>query len=96
MSVIRFARFHVEPTEANEMLMTRAALIDGIRQRFSGLTEARLTRVDARTYVDVWRWNSRADLDQALEAGPTVAEAPAVFALLQELTTEDADVVDER
>ncbi|MDN5856800.1 MAG: antibiotic biosynthesis monooxygenase [Actinomycetia bacterium] len=96
MTVTRFARFHVDPSGADEMLSRRAALVDGIRQRFPGLIEARLTRVDERTWVDVWRWESRADLQRALAGGPTVAEAPAVFALTEDLSTEDADDVDQR
>ena len=96
MTVARFARFHVEPANVDEMISKRAALIAAIRDRFPGLTEARLARLDERTWVDVWRWESTADLQRALRGGPTVPEAPAVFALAQELTTEDAEIVDER
>jgi hypothetical protein len=96
MTVARFARFHVEPTDVDEMISKRAAVIAAIRQRFPGLTEARLTRLDERRWVDVWRWESAADLQRALEGGPTIPEAPALFALAQELSTEDAEIVDER
>ena len=78
------------------MISKRAALVAAIRHRFPGLTEARLTRLDDRTWIDVWRWESRADLQRALEGGPTIPEAPAVFALTQELSTEDAEIIDER
>jgi hypothetical protein len=96
MTVARFARFHVEPTAADEMIDKRAALIAAIRQRFPGLVDARLGRLDERTWIDVWRWESLAHLQRALEGGPTIAEAPGVFALTQELSTEDAEIVDER
>ena len=96
MAAIRFARFHVESTDADEMISKRAALVDAIRHRFSGLVQAHLTRLDERTWIDVWRWESHADLQRALEAGPTFAEAPAVFALIQDLSTEDGELVDER
>lgn len=95
-TVARFARFQVEPTDADELISRRAALIAAIRQRFPGLKEAHLTRLDERTWIDVWRWESRTDLQRALEGGPTITEAPAVFALTRELTTEDAEIVDER
>jgi hypothetical protein len=96
MTVARISRFHVEPTDADEMISKRAALIAAIRQRFPGLTEARLGRVDERAWIDVWWWESRVDLQRALEGGPSIPEAPAVFALTQELSTEDAEIVDER
>ncbi|MDN5915379.1 MAG: antibiotic biosynthesis monooxygenase [Pseudonocardia sp.] len=96
MTAIRFARFHVEPADADEMINKRALLVDAIRHRFPGLTRTHLTRLGERTWLDIWRWESHADLQRALEAGPTLAEAPAVFALAQELSTEDADLVDER
>jgi quinol monooxygenase YgiN len=96
MTVARFARFHVEPAQVEEMIDKRAAVIAAIRRRFPGLVEARLARLDERTWVDVWRWESAADLQRALEGGPTVPEAPALFALIQQLTTEDAEIVDER
>lgn len=94
MTVARFARFQTEPAVIDEMLAKRAALIDAIRQRFPGLVETRLGRLDERTWIDVWHWESGAHLQRALEGGPTIAEAPAVFALTQNLTTEDAEIVE--
>jgi hypothetical protein len=96
MAVLRFARFHVEPAAADELISKRAALITAIRARFPGLTKASLSRLDERTWIDVWHWESLDHLQRALEGGPTIAEAPAVFALTQELSTEDAEIVDER
>jgi len=95
MTVARFARFHLEPTATDELITRRAALVAAIRQRFPGLIEARLGRLDERRWVDVWHWESRAHLQRALEGGPTIAEAPAVFALTQELSTEDVEIVDD-
>jgi hypothetical protein len=96
MNHTRIARFHVDPDDTEKMLIAREELIAAIRRRCPGLIQAILGRVDERTWVDVWRWESRADLDRALEAGPTIAEGPGVFALTQELTTEDVSHVDER
>jgi hypothetical protein len=96
MTVTRFARFHIEPTAADEMMTKRAALIAAIRQRFPGLIGTRLGRLDERTWIDVWHWESLAHLQRALEGGPTIEEAPAVFALTRDLSTEDAEIVDER
>lgn len=94
MTVARFARFQTEPAAVDEMITKRAALIDAIRQRFPGLVETRLGRLDERTWIDVWHWESDAHLQRALEGGPTIAEGPAVFALTQNLTTEDAEIVE--
>jgi hypothetical protein len=95
MSVVRMARFEVEPADVGKLMEARTALLDALRQRCTGLTGARLGRVDERTWVDLWLWESRDDLDRALAAGQTISEAPTVFALTQNLTTEDLDVVDE-
>lgn len=96
MAHVRIARFHLDPEDTEKMLIAREELIAAIRQRCTGLTQASLGRVDERSWLDVWRWETRADLDRALEAGPTFAEGPVVFALTQELTTEDVSLVDER
>lgn len=95
MTVARFARFHTEPAAAEEMIAKRGALIAAIRKRFPGLIETRLGRLDERTWIDVWHWESLEHLQRALEGGPTISEAPAVFALTQELSTEDVEIIDE-
>jgi hypothetical protein len=96
MQHTRIARFHVDPDDTEKMLTARGELIAAIRRRGPGLIQASLGRVDERTWLDVWRWQSRVDLDRALEAGPMIAEGPVVFALTQDLTTEDVSLVDER
>ncbi len=96
MAITRFARFQVEPTDAEEMLSTRAALISAVRATYPGLTEARLTRVDDGTWIDVWRWESAASMDRALAGAHGLAEAPAAFALTRDFTSESAEIVDER
>jgi hypothetical protein len=56
MAVIRTTRFTVDPTDVDEMIAKRAELIAAVRAAFAGLTEARLARVDEKTWVDAWRW----------------------------------------
>jgi hypothetical protein len=96
MTVIRTSRFTTDPSRTKEMLTRRADLISAIRAAHPGLAEARLARVGEDTWVDAWRWDSPASLQAALAAGPSLPEAAPVFAVIRDLTTEDAELVDER
>lgn len=95
-TVVRTTRFTVEPARIDEMLAARAALIDRLRIDHPALTAARLSRLEDGTYVDVWHWASRDEMQRALEAGPSLAEAGAVFAVITVAGTEDAELIDER
>lgn len=96
MAVLFLIRFTTDPDQAEEMLAARAALIAAVRDRCSGLTEARLSKLDEGTWLDVWRWDSRASMQAALDAAPTIPEAAAAFSATSGATRETADVVDER
>ena len=95
-SVIRIARFEVPAADTEEMLVRRAALIAAVRARFPGLTEARLAKADAESWIDAWRWESAAHLQAALEDAPGLPETSAAFALTKNATAELAEIVDER
>jgi hypothetical protein len=91
---VRFVRVTVEPEAASELLDRRRVLIDEVRSRFGGLVDARLVRLDERTWVDVWHWESAAAAEAAAAARlPAAAHA---FALASEVHTEDAELVDRR
>ncbi len=96
MAVVRTTRFTIDPARTQEMLAARAALVAGVRARFPGLTEARLARLDDETWIDMWRWESEAHTQAALDGASTIPEAPAAFALTRDLTSETATLVDER
>jgi heme-degrading monooxygenase HmoA len=95
MAVLRISRFTAEPGDADELLARRAALIASVRASYPGLTEARLTRLDDRTWVDLWRWESAEHVKAALAGAPSLAEAGPAFALTQEMTAEQLTIVDE-
>jgi quinol monooxygenase YgiN len=98
MTVVRTTRLVVAPENADELLARRASLIAAVRAAHPGLVETRLARVDERTFVDTWRWDSAASLHCALDAVFDIPEAGPAFALTETTTldVEQADVVDER
>ena len=79
MTLIRTVRFTADPADADQVLHRRVVLIEAVRARFGGLAETRLTRVDDETWVDHWRWASRAEMDAASADAPALPEAKAAF-----------------
>lgn len=98
MAVIRSTRFEVTAGDVEEMVTRRNALVDAVRRTCSGLTEARLARVDDRTWLDEWRWDSAASMQAALEAAGSgrFPELAPARALTRGSNVEVAEVVDER
>jgi len=96
MAIIRTTRFTADPDQAEEIIARRAELISAIRAGFAGLTETRLTRVSEDTWVDMWRWDSTANMETALAAAPTLPQAAAAFSLTRDVSAENAELVDER
>ncbi|MEU9506549.1 hypothetical protein AB0D32_09755 [Micromonospora sp. NPDC048170] len=95
MALIRTTRFTADPADADTVLERRAKLLDAIRAAYAGPTETRLVRVDERTWVDMWRWDSPETLRAALAGGPGLPEAAAAFAVARDVTAEQGDLVDE-
>ena len=98
MAVIRTVRFEVAPTDVEEMIARRNALVTEVRNAFPDLTEARLARAGERVWIDSWRWESAASMDAAVRAvatGALPAAGPA-FALTENQAGESAEIVDER
>ena len=96
MAALRLARFKVDPADTAEMVARRNALVAAAKKAFPGLTEARLAQLDDQTWIDVWRWDSRTSAQEAITNGSAIPEAAAAFSLVQGVTMELAEVVDER
>lgn len=98
MAVLRLDRFTVDPADAQELLAKRNALVAAVRNAVPGLIEARLAKLNDQTWIDVWHWDSRTSAQAAIERSRAgdIPEAAAAFAVTNDLTTEFADVVDER
>lgn len=95
MVLIRTTRFTADPADAGLVLERRAQLIGAIRERYAGPTGTRLVRVDERTWVDMWQWDSAEVLDAALAGAPNLPEAAAAFAVARDVTAEQGEVVAE-
>jgi quinol monooxygenase YgiN len=95
MPLISVTRFQADPADADQVLARHAALVSAIRATLSGLTEARLGRLDEETWVGVWRWDSAASLQAARQTLPGTAAAIEAFAVAREVTAEDIEVLDE-
>lgn len=53
-------------------------------------------KLDDQTWIDMWRWDSRASAQKAIDNARGVPEAGAAFSLVKDVTTEFAEIVDER
>jgi hypothetical protein len=95
MALIRTTRFTADPADADTVLERRRNLLDAIRARYSGPTETRLIRIDERTWVDMWRWDSLETLQAVLDGAPSLPEAAAAFAVARDVSAEQGDVADE-
>lgn len=88
----------IDPNDTEEMLARRNALVDAARHAVPGLLEARLVRVDERTWIDLWRWASAEDAEAAarhVRAG-RFPEADAALELAHVVTTSFTEIIDER
>ena len=95
MALVRTTRFTADPADADTVLERRRKLIEAVRAAFAGPAETRLIRVDERTWVDMWRWDSPEILQAALAGAPQLPEAAAAFAVARDVSAEQGDVVDE-
>jgi hypothetical protein len=95
MALIRTTRFTADPADAGTVLERRRKLLEAVRAAFAGPAETRLIRVDKRTWVDMWRWDSEETLRTALAGAPGLPEAAAAFGVVRDVSAEQGDVVDE-
>lgn len=84
VAAYEFARYKIDPAQADELVVRWRQAVDAIRARFPGLAEANLTRIDEATFMDVWRWETREAAVAAAEGAPHVPEAAAMFSLIVE------------
>lgn len=96
MAIVRTTRYTTDSAATEEVLATRAALIDAVRAAYPGLGETRLVRLDDGTWVDMWRWDALSCAQAALAGAPAFPEAAAAFGLARDVTAEQAEIVDER
>jgi hypothetical protein len=96
MPTLRMTRFKVDRANADELLARRNALVAAVRQAYPGLTEARLAKLDEETWLDTWRWSSRADAQAAIDHASEIPQTAEAFSLVKDVTGEFADIVDER
>lgn len=95
MAVLRIVHFTTDPAQAEEMLQVRAGLIAATRERFPGLTETLLARVDEATWIDHWQWESAEHMQRALDNVATIPGAGEAFALITEPQPMVAEIVGE-
>ncbi|MFD2767456.1 hypothetical protein [Micromonospora eburnea] len=95
MTLIRTTRFTADPADADTVLERRSNLLAAVRAAFTGPTETRLIRLDERTWVDMWRWDSPETLQAALAGAPSLPEAAAAFAVARDVSAEQGELVDE-
>jgi hypothetical protein len=95
MALIRTTRFTADPADADLVLDRRGRLIAALRARYAGPTETRLVRLDERTWVDMWRWDSSEILNAALAGAPSLPEAAAAFAVARDVSAEHGELVAE-
>lgn len=94
MTVLRLDHFTIDPADTGELLTRHAALVATAKDAFPGLIDVQLAKIDDKTWIDVWRWDTLANAQAAAAQGPTIPEAGAAFSLTQGLTVEYAEVVD--
>lgn len=94
MTALRLVQFTIDPADTEEMLTRHAALVATAKAAFPGLIDVQLAKIDDRTWIDVWRWDTLANAQAAAAQGPTIPEAGAAFSLTKGLAVEFAEVVD--
>lgn len=95
MHVLELARYHVDASKAEQLRSHWPAAVAAVRARFPGLVEADLARLDERTWLDVWRWESLEAAEAAAKGAASLPEAAAMFALIEEVVAmEHAQVVE--
>ncbi|BCJ75356.1 hypothetical protein CS0771_49000 [Catellatospora sp. IY07-71] len=96
MTVITLTRFTADSAAQAELLVRHAALVSVTRSAGHGPTETRLGRLDERTWLAIWRWDSAEQLAAARGIAPGRPESAAAFALAEDVTVEQIEVVDEQ
>lgn len=96
MTMVAITRFQAEPADAEEVRARHTTLVSTVRSLTDGLSEARLGRLDDRTWVGIWRWDSAEHLQAVRRQVADRPEAAAAFALVSDVTAEEVQIVDEQ
>jgi phage tail protein X len=96
MAAVRTHHYKVDPANLDELIARRAALIDAIRAAHPGLAEARLTRLDDGTFIDIWRWDTAEERKAALKDMAKYPQARAAKSLTRDSISVNGEIVDER
>jgi hypothetical protein len=96
MANIRIHRYHVDPSNLDELLARRAELITAMRARHPGLAETRLIDLGAGNYIETWRWQSPEQMQAAFADIANVPEARDAMSLTNDATADDGAIIDER
>lgn len=93
MAVFELARYRVDPSKAGELQSRWQAAVAAVKASFPGLVEANLARLDERTWIDVWRWETLQAAETAAQGAPNLREAARLFGLINEvISMEHADI----
>lgn len=91
---IEMVRFTVKTGHEEALVEGRSAMLLALSTAFPGMVDARLAKLDARTWLDLVVWESR---EEALAAAAGAVELPIVAAWFENIaevvTMEHADVV---
>jgi len=96
MATVRTHRYTVDTGDLATMLERRTNLIDGIRSANPAFTEATLIRMEDGSYLDIWRWDSAADMQRAAEAAVGFPQVGATLSLTADHTVIDGEILDVR
>lgn len=95
MHALELARYHVDIDKAEQLRSRWPAAVAAVRARFPGLIDASLARLDERTWIDVWRWETLEAATAAAAGAGDLPEVAAMFALIDEVVAmEHAEVVE--
>lgn len=96
MATVRTHRYAVEAGNLAAMLERRTSLIDGIRSANPAFAEATLITLEDGSYLDIWRWNSAAEMQRALQNAASSPLARETLRLTTDHTVLDGELLDER
>lgn len=96
MATVRTHRYTVETGSLVTMLERRTSLIDGIRSANPAFAEATLIKLDDGSYFDIWRWDSAAEMQRALQNAGSIPLVGATLSLTTDHTVIDGEVLDQR
>ena len=93
---LEVVRFRVKEGSETALIEDRAAMVVDVRDRHPGLMRAELTKLDDELYLDVLRWRTKADADQASADGENIPGFVAWVEHIEEvLSLEVAEIVTE-